>query len=446
MPRGRRALRTSYGYLAPPDAWVRGWECNNNGCGTGAEPAPRTWPYPCPRCGRPADPTFAEPWAHEARIYRIRQQLASPQPALRDEATIDQHVWAYEDACLRGDPAAMRDVWKAFHDARPSGWQDPGTWWLASTSLFQMLRLAADYDLDRAADLVLECYPFVDTRDLEGDDTRRTAARNFVSMCITVLERESVLEHPRGGEIDAAVRDVANRAESVLLDHHRAGFQRIGDLRARQRARAAKAPARSSAVDGLPPLSWRGPGRIESALADAAIDTAEMHDDIAPLDDLIRRVEAGAPGLAHLLRARRQVVLGDLPAAARELDLGARATDRSARRLRPQILATHGLVVARLDPDHPDRGVELCRAGRAAGLSWWRRTTPADAGLARVLLWRAQLSGGRSADVREAVGLIRRYCQRRKRYRADDRLLLQEALAAREALPGRPAGERRQRA
>jgi hypothetical protein len=308
-----------------------------------------------------------------------------------------------------------------------------------------MLRLAADYDLDRAADLVLECYPFVDTRDLEGDDTRRTAAGNFVSMCITVLDRESVLEHPRVDEIDAAMRDVANRAESVLMDHHRDGFQRIGELRARRRSRASLAPGRASAVDGLPPLSWRGPGRIESALADAAIDTAEIHDDIAPLDDLIRRVQAGAPGLAHLLRARRQVVLGDLPAAARELELGARATDRSARRLRPQILATYGLLVALTDPDHPDRGVELCRAGRAARLRWWRRTTPADAGLARALLWRAQRSGGRPADVREAVRLIRRYCHRRNRYRADDRLLLQEALAARAALSGRSADERRQR-
>ena len=140
------------------------------------------------------------------------------------------------------------------------------------------------------------------------------------------------------------------------------------------------------------------------------------------------------------------MVLEDLPAAARELDLGARATDRSARRLRPQILATYGLLVALTDPDHPDRGVELCRAGRAAGLRWWRRTTPADAGLARVLLWRAQRSGGRPDDVREAVRLIRRYCHRRNRYRADDRLLLQEALAARAALPGRPADERRQRA
>ena len=446
MSRDRHPPRTSYGYLAPAEARVQGWECHHDGCGGAGEPAPRSWPYPCPRCGRPADPAFPEPWAHEARIYRIRQQLAGPQQALREVAELDQHVWAYEDACRRGDRAAIDDAWQAYHDARPSGWQDPGTWWLASTGLVRMLRLAADYDLDRAAGLVLECYPFVDTRDLAEDDTRRTAAGNFVSMCITVLERESVLEHPRVDEIDAAMRDVANRAESVLTAYHHDGFQRIGELRARRRFRAAVAPARASAVDGLPPLSWRGPGRIESALADAAIDTAEINDDLTPLDDLIRRVAAGAPGLAHLLRARRHVVLGDLPAAARELDLGARATDRSARRLRPQILATHGLLVAVIDPDHPDRGVELCRAGRAAGLRWWRRTTPADAGLARVLLRRAQRSGGRPDDVRAAVRLIRRYCHRRNRYRADDRLLLREALAARAALTGRPADERRQRA
>jgi hypothetical protein len=446
MPRGRRPPRTSYGYLAPPDAQAWGWECNNEGCGTGDEPAPRSWPYPCPRCGRPTDPAFAEPWAHEARIYLIRQQLTSAHPAVREMAAIDQRVWAYEDACRRGDRVAMGDAWQAYHDARPSDWQDPGTEWLASTSLVRMLRLAADYELDRAADLLLECYPFVGTRDLEEDDTRRTTARTFVSMCVTVLKRESVREHPRAGEIDAAMRDVANRAEIVLMDHPHNRLQRIGEPRTRQRSRAAIAPAGASAVDGLPPVSWRGPGRIESALADAAIDTAEIDDDLTPLDDLIRRVEAGAPGLAHLLRARRQVVLGDLPAAARELDLGARATDRSARRLRPQILATHGLLAARTDPDHPDRGVELCRAGRAAGLRWWRRTTAADAALARLLLRRALRSGGRPADLPESIRLIRRRCRPWRRYRADDRLLLQEALAARAALAGRRSDERRQRA
>jgi len=145
------------------------------------------------------------------------------------------------------------------------------------------------------------------------------------------------------------------------------------------------------------------------------------------------------------------VVTGNLHAAVRELELGSRATDWFGRRLRPQIFATHGLLRARIDPGDLDPGIALCRAGRKAGLRrWWRRTTPADTGLARLLLWRALRPGTpparRSADVREAVRLVRRRCRLWHIHGADDRLLRQESLAARDALTGRRSTEQRHRA
>jgi hypothetical protein len=476
---GQRPPRTSYGYLPPVEARARGWECNNEGCGTGDRPAPRSWPFPCRLCGRPTDAIFEEPWAHEARFYKIRHDLTSTNEYRRETAQIEQYVWAYKDACFRDDRAAAEAAWQAYRRARPSRRRDADNWWITSSTLSEMVRLASGFgDIDRAAYEVLECYPLIDTRDVDDDNARRTIARSFVSMCITVLEFESSIDHPCEAELYAAMRDIADRAESVLMDHHHRGFQRIGELRAFHRSRAAISRARrspSDAFDGLPAISWvavRGEKQKPPAtedphglvgvfglnpwlaltLADAAIDTAETHGDTGPLDDLVRRLDAVGtyPGLTHLVRARLHVVTGDLPAAVRELELGARATDFMARHLRPQILATQGMLRARIDPGDLDDGIARCRAGRAVGLRWWRRVTPADAALARLLLWRALQAGTPLAptagDVREAVRLIRRRCRLWRIHGADDRLLLQEVFAARDALTGRRSDEQRHRA
>jgi hypothetical protein len=422
-------------------------------------------------CGRPTDATFREPWAHEARGYKIRHDLRGPAGYRRDMAELEQHVWAYKDAHLRGDRAAADAAWQAYRRARPADWQSTANWWIGSGTMYQMVRLAAESDdLDLAADELLECYPYIDTHDVDNDNTTRTIARTFVSMCIEVLGRESSIDHPREAELYAAMRDIAARTEGVLMDHHHRGFQRIGEMRALRRSGDAMARARRSsvaAIDGLPPLAWP-PARgakpptatappslaglnpwMALTLADAAIDTAELHDDAGPLEDLAERLgKTGAfPGLAQLVRARLFVVNGDLPAAVRELEQGAHATDR---RLRPQLLATHGLLRARINPGELDRGIALCRAGRAVGLRGWRRVTAADAVLARLLLWRALRAGTPPArqisDVREAVRLIRRRSRPWHVHGADDRLLLQEALAARDALTGRGDDEQRNRA
>src|SRR6185369_14440630 len=155
--------------------------------------------------------------------------------------------------------------------------------------------------------------------------------------------------HPREAELHAAMRDVAGRAESVLMDHHHRGFQRIGELRAFHRTRAAMAQARRSsapAFEGLPPVVLAPADGVLGAAVLAAIEAAETHDDLGPLDKLVGRLErdGSSPGLTHLVRARRHLVTGDLNAAVRDLELAARASDRHARQVRPQVLATRGLL------------------------------------------------------------------------------------------------------
>ncbi|BCJ73764.1 hypothetical protein CS0771_33080 [Catellatospora sp. IY07-71] len=490
MSPGRRFPRTSYGYQAPPEARVKGWECNNEECGTGDEPAPRSWPFPCPQCGQPADPTFVEPWAHVARGFEIRHLLNGPNPYRRELAQLDQHEWEYKDAWLRADRAAADAAWRSFRQAKPAAWPTAGNGTSVAAAMFGMVQLAAEFgDLDSAAHDVLECYPFVDTRDLEDDDksSRRTVARQFVSLCTMLLTREQSIGLPWEADLLAAMSDVEDRARSVLMDHQRREIQRVHEMRSRHHSRRTIQDNRRSpaaAFEGLPPMRWaavrgekpRPPATEEPrgltgvfgpnpwlalSHADAAIETAEVHGDTGPLEALVRHLdESGFDGaIGHLVRARLHVVTGNLPAALRELGAGLRATGPLARRLRPQLLATRAMLQARMGHGSLegarldaclDDAIALCRDGRRAGLRWWRRVTPADTALATLLLWRAlrpdPQPDQQAGDVREAVRLIRRRCRLWHIHGADDRLLLQEALAARDALRGRPDSARRHRA
>ncbi|MEV6851132.1 CHAT domain-containing protein [Actinoplanes sp. NPDC051411] len=407
-----RLPRTSYGYLPPADAQVRGWTCNNEDCGTSEEKVPRSWPHPCPECGQPADPWFTGRWGHEAQIFEYRHRAATASDPSRRRVAEDQaRVWAYRDAGLRGDRAGLAEAWKA--------WRAAGSDWTA----YEMVMLAARYrDFSPAADLVLELHPGVDTRDVENDNTRRTAARYFVAMCIDLLTQEAFLDHPRAEAVDAAMRDIATRAEDAMNPSHEKGFQQIREVRDRRRFRDRIRTTRAEQVEGLPPFGWPRPDE-----ADAAIERAEVHDDFGPLEALISGRDD------RLLRARRHVLRGELSDAVRE-SAGAGSA--------PRALATYGLLLARTDPDALDVAIGLCRAGRAAGLRRRARVTPADAALARLLLLRALSS--HPGEIEEAVRLIRRRCRPWHHPGADDRRLFQEVLAARAALTGEDDGVRRQ--
>lgn len=458
MRMGRRPPRTSYGYQAPPEARVRGWHCANPTCGFHDDVAPRSWPFPCPRCGEPADATFEGPWAHEAIAVRIRRDLADPDEHVRGLAEDEWRVWTYKDALLRGDRAGTDRAWQAYRRSRPARWSRADAGRIGRYPMTEMVRLASiGGEIGRASLEVLECYPFIDTHDVEEDNTQRTVARTFVSMCVDILVCDPMLEHLLSARVDAAMLDVAGRAEDVLMDHHHRGFKRLGELRARARSRAALARTRrstASAFDGLPPLSKAGErGQaavtdvdrprvslqdLEAVLerADAVVEIAETHDDAGPLTDLIDRLEltGGHAGLTDLLRARLRIVGGDLAGAADALAHGEHARGPVAERLRPHILATRGMLLARAEPHRLDEAIELCRSGRRSAPEGGRpQVTPADTGLARLLLWRARAEPDKHEDdVAEATGLIRRRC--RRRHGPDDLLVLQEAQAVADAI------------
>jgi hypothetical protein len=200
----------------------------------------------------PLGPTLKGPWAHQAERRRIRRDLRSRDQYRRSQAEIDQHLWTYKDAWLRGDDAAAEAAWRAHRQVRQR--QGLGSDQYVSSNV---VRLAAGLDdIDRAAHELLEWHPHVDTRNADTDSCRRTVARTFVSACIGVLEREASVGHPREAAVDAVMRDVAARIEQELNSYHWEGFWRIGELRSWKhsaRASGRLAAALRSPDAGDPP-------------------------------------------------------------------------------------------------------------------------------------------------------------------------------------------------
>jgi CHAT domain len=455
----QRPPRTSYGYLAPAGAKVNGWECNNEGCGTGDRPVPRSWPALCPNCKRPVDPSFEEPWAHRAKGVQLRYQQRDP----ASWGTFPSRmllVWNYKDALLRQDSAAMETAMAAYRDVKLQ--ESGGDLWLA----WEFVTLALGVgDLDFATLEVLDQYRFIRTDDVEDDSTQRTDVRTFVSLCAKVLKAKASVGHQNEAAVDAAMRDVARRAETAMNPNHAKDFQDVGEVRAFKRSHDAIVRNRRSLAaihEELPPFGQpvretsRYPQPSLDAVADLGSDpksttasadfaaaAAHAQADVVPLDRLIQRLEqtGSMPGLMHLLCARRRLVADDPRAALRELDLALKARDPFTRQwLQPQIHATKGLLLARINRSGLNAGIDSCREGRRTGLRWWRRVTAADPGLARLLLWRASQSTDRDAkqtDIHSALKLANRRCRPWHAHGVGDLLLRQEAIAAAEALSER---------
>lgn len=173
-------------------------------------------------------------------------------------AQVGQRVWEYQDACLRGDRAAVDAAWQACRLARQRQWRLADDYVLSS-AMRELVRLASELgDLDRAARELLEWYPCVDTSDLDNDHKRRGLVFSFLLMCVALLQQEAFLDHPRHEELYAALRDVAARSDRELTGDQRRAIQLVGELSAFHRCRAAIARSRRSSgpiIDGLPPLS-----------------------------------------------------------------------------------------------------------------------------------------------------------------------------------------------
>jgi hypothetical protein len=309
----------------------------------------------------PLDREFKGVRAHLAERRRIRRDLRSRDRHRRDRAKIEQHLWTYKDARLRGDDAAAEAAWQAHHQVwrqlgRDGHWLD--NWYVPS----QIIRLAAGLDdIDRAARELLEWHRHVDTRNADSDNQRRTAARTFVSACIHFLGREASIGHPQEAEIDAVMRDVAARIEDELNPSHWDGFWRIGELRGwRHVARASGQLAAAL----RPPDAVDRPA-LPDALADG--DTPAGGGQTDQRQQVWRRVVAEAGSVAE--RARLAAAWVAWAVGTREPDLAAEAY-QEVMRLVPSVVSARPeesarqRVLAAVQEHTEEAGYWLARTGR----------------------------------------------------------------------------------
>jgi CHAT domain len=271
---------------------------------------------------------------------------------------------------------------------------------------------------------------------------------------------------PAGGRLTAR----AGRGIRILPGRPSAGPAEVRDAeRVVARARSGRSlEGLPGAVTDLaaalaePGLDDRTHLRVAVTLANAAVALDEYYDDSSVLVEVADHLSASSrlqsdetATLACLLRAR--ACLGDETmdptAAARELRSAATSTDDLTRALRPDIQATLARLVIRSEPAAFAAAVEVCRAGREAGLRPGRRATSADLTLARLLISYALEPATDPADgvghVAEAIRLSRRQSRPWHRGGTAARLVLNAARCARDAatggldIPGRRAGWRR---
>ncbi len=230
----RRLPTTTYGYTPPTGARANGWRCFNDGCHAGGQPAPRRWPAPCPECGGAIDPTFEEPWQHDAEGLRLAHQYqTSAQATDREYAGAYLYSWQYKDAVLRQDMPRLTAVKKEFglllgelpHRANRQAFQVAltNTAWDA----------AAVADLDFAADLLQAWHPSIHTDDVEENNQTRTEARSFIGACIRYLEHPESIGHAREQDVFAVMYDVKERVWEIINTDQKDAIDRVRHMRAR---------------------------------------------------------------------------------------------------------------------------------------------------------------------------------------------------------------------
>lgn len=165
---------------------------------------------------------------------------------MRKRAEIDIPGWEYKDAWLRADIAAARIAWQKYLSVRRSKAIDD---FRVMAGVYGVISTAAQFDdIDPAAAELLEIYPLIDTRNVEDNNANRTHSRQFVALCIMVLEREASIGHPSEAALDAAMYDVHIHAETVMMEARKQGLRSVRELRARRASSGLIAQTRSSAT------------------------------------------------------------------------------------------------------------------------------------------------------------------------------------------------------
>lgn len=218
--RSKQLPTTSYGYTPPPEATAVGWRCTS--CWRAGETGdvPRRWPHPCVQCGRPADPTFAEPWAHEARGVELRHQIATGE-GMVGFPQADLAIWRCTDALRRGDHAGADAVRAEFWANDELGGKASRSPYGPSQLVFHECR---EGDFARAAEDLLR---WLDASRADGDAVERDNCKQAVGAAVRFLETPGGSAEPQAGAILERARTLGVAAEEYLSHPTLVGLQRL---------------------------------------------------------------------------------------------------------------------------------------------------------------------------------------------------------------------------
>lgn len=250
---------TSYGYTPPRGATAKGWRCTNRqDCGTGDDVPPTRWPVRCPQCGWPCDPTFDEPWAHEAKGVELNWQIRNDSDEYGRKFAAEQLLsWRLKDALLRRDAAEASTARSALHDyvrqqVSQGGYFNPGF------TLFDAVwaGIGAE-DLDGAADDLCFWANLPTREDSASDSEIRSNASQLISLTSRFFAVPGAAAHPRAAQIRQGCLRVA---ASCYSDLGRNIQGQVDEL-----SRADAGPVSGQRRDDAPRRSTPAPGdRISS--------------------------------------------------------------------------------------------------------------------------------------------------------------------------------------
>jgi hypothetical protein len=213
---------TSYGYRPPPGVTAKGWSCPN--CGRAEwEATVKRWPAIC-ECGTAVDPTFNEPWAHDARGMELRHQMADPEKGKYCE--IYWPGWHFKDSALKGDRTGMFQARAEAKEISVERIQD--SWWIPGGVWFPLLWEELETnELDSAAEDLSYWLSISTSENVEDDNTNRTNCRQAIDMVLRFTAKPGTSNHPLMPQIRSSCLELAAGAFSVLNNELQAGVNRL---------------------------------------------------------------------------------------------------------------------------------------------------------------------------------------------------------------------------